>query len=90
MRSWSSASTGVVGVRRGRGAFLAHLWPGPIHSEPARADTLSPAVGVSAQWKMPRVEDDALPVTGLEAGERARIDFEALEDPGASDDEDDN
>jgi hypothetical protein len=39
---------------------------------------------------MPRVEDDALAVTGLEAGERARIALETLEDPGASDDEEDN
>jgi len=29
-------------------------------------------------------------VTGFEAGERARIDLEALDDPGASNDEDDN
>jgi hypothetical protein len=66
------------------------LWARSVKADPARADGLSPAVGVSAQWKMPRVEDDALAVTGLEAGQRARIDFEALEDPGASDDEDDN
>ena len=29
-------------------------------------------------------------VTGFEAGEGARIDLEALDDPGANDDEDDN
>jgi len=29
-------------------------------------------------------------VTGFQAGERARIDLEALDDPGASNDEDDN
>jgi hypothetical protein len=39
---------------------------------------------------MPWVEDDALAVTGFEAGERARIDLEALDNPRASDDEDDN
>jgi hypothetical protein len=56
----------------------------------SRADTLSPAIAVSARWKMPRVEDDTMVVTGFEAGERARIDLEALEDPGADDDENDN
>ena len=39
---------------------------------------------------MPRVEDNTVAVTGFEASKRARIDLEALDDPGASDDEDDN
>jgi len=37
---------------------------------------------------MPRVEDNTMAVTGFEASKRARIDREALDDPGASDDED--
>lgn len=39
---------------------------------------------------MSRVEDDALAVTRFETGERARIDPEALDNPGAGDDEDDD
>jgi hypothetical protein len=39
---------------------------------------------------MPRVEDNTMTVTGFEASKRARIDLEALNDPGPSDDEDDD
>ena len=37
---------------------------------------------------MSRVDDNTLAMTGFETRERARIDFEALDDPDASDDED--
>src|SRR5262245_6496614 len=79
--------------RRADGTGERRLWPAGTALAVGRfgalmADTLAAPDGVSARWKMPRVKDDTMAVTRFEAGEGARIDLEALDDPGTREDED--
>jgi len=39
---------------------------------------------------MPRVEDGAMVVAGLKAGERVRVGLEVIDDPGAGGEQDDD
>src|SRR4029077_13122625 len=89
MHNWSSASAGAVSAPPRARSPRAGFRPCWFHSA-LQGPTLIACLSVSTQWKMPRIEDDTMAVTGCEAGERARIDLEALDDPGASNDEDDN